>query len=305
MPHPPIAPEKRRYHSIPSDNYNKHDVTLDGSLLSGIFTIKNAITGGYPFMECILSILPFCDKLLLNDGGSTDGTKEYLQKLHRMFPEKVDLYYIPDRFTKNWGSIDYGLNHLICNCKSEWIFEIQGDEILDPPNAKKMIQEIKQSKGWNAIRHSRLDYNFSHEEFYYDMRTIRLVRNIPDLTSYIGGDNFQIGAQGPPRAGYTLHNVPPERDVYPFALKHYIRCFPACVEEWTRRHAVDLASDNSNRLSMYADGNGIYNQVVLFAPSHVPAILKGAVGRAFYEVREDLFDLDWVTKTAGVDYLCI
>lgn len=301
MQHPPIALEKKRCPSIPSD-YNKHDVTLDGSLLNGIFTIKNAITGGYPFVECVLSVLPFCDKLLLNDGGSTDGTKEYLQKIKKMFPEKIDLYYIKDRFTKNWGSIDYGLNHLIRECKSEWIFEIQGDEILDSNSAKKMIQEIKVSKGWNSIRHSRLDYNFGNEDFFYDMRTIRVVRNISDLTSYIGGDNFQIGPQKDPREGYTLHNVPPERDVYSFALKHYIRCFPACAEEWTRRHAIDLASDNGNRLSMYADWKGASNRLALFAPRHVPEILKGVVGSNFYEVRSELFDKDWLKKTTGVNY---
>jgi glycosyltransferase involved in cell wall biosynthesis len=289
---------------FPNKNYNKHDVILDGSLLDGVFTIKNGITGGYPFVECILSILPFCDKLLLNDGGSSDGTKECLQKIQRAFPRKVDLYYIKDKYTKNWGSIDYGLNHLIRECKSEWIFEIQGDEVLDPTNAKNMIKEISAiKKGWNAIRHSRLDYNFEYENFFYDMRTMRLVRNVPDLTSYIGGDNFQIGPESFPRAGYTLHNVPPEKDAYSFVLKHYVRCFPDCTEEWARRHAVDLASDNGNRISIYGGMDFIppsKNETKIH--SHIPNILKGLVGQSFYHVREDLFDKEWLHKTTNINY---
>jgi len=270
-------------------SFNRHEVDLDGSLLTGIFTIKDGIIGGYPFLECILSILPFCDYLLLNDGGSTDGTKECLQRLEYNFPEKVNLYYIKDKYTKNWGSIDYGLNKLIKECKSEWIFEIQGDEILDSKNAHNMIKIIKNSKNYNAIRHSRLDYDFLNEDFFYDMRTIRVVRNVPDLTSYIGGDNFQIGPRKSPREGFTLHNVPVERDDYSFVLKHYFRCFPNCVNEWAYRHAVKLASDNSNRKAIYESPT-----VPIFSnkkniPSHVPAILKGVVGQDFYEVRDCLF----------------
>lgn len=267
---------------------NKHEVTLDGSLLSGIFTIKNGITGGYPFVECILSVLPFCDKVLLNDGGSTDNTREVLSKIQALYPEKVTLFHVRDRFNTNWRSIDCQLNYMINKCKSEWIFEIQGDEILDPTNAGKMVKEIQKSQGYNALRHSRLDLDFYTEDFHYDMRTIRVVRNVPNLSSYIGGDNFHLGVQGGPRSGFTLHNVPPERDVSSFVLKHYIRCFPGNVKEWTRRHAEDLASDNKNRIGIQMRGiKGQSPQGPV--PSHVPEILRGMVGEERYFVREGLF----------------
>jgi len=270
---------------------NNHEVSLDGSLLSGIFTIKNGITGGYPFVECILSVLPFCDKILLNDGGSTDGTKDYLRKIQSMYPEKVDLYHIRDRFTTNWKSIDCQLNYLIKKCKSEWIFEIQGDEILDGLNAEKMVKEIQRSKNYNALRHSRLDLNFKTNDILYDMRTIRVVRNIPNLSSYTGGDDFYIGMKSNPRRGFTLHCVPPERDVSSFVLKHYVRCFPGNCREWERRHAEDLASDNFNRISIYLKSSrGRAPLTRSFIPSHVPDILKDIVGKEFYYVREELFN---------------
>lgn len=269
---------------------NGHEVSLDGSLLSGIFTIKNGITGGYPFVECVLSVLPFCDKVLLNDGGSTDGTKDCLRRIQSLYPEKVDLYNVRDRFTTNWKSIDCQLNYLIKKCKSEWIFEMQGDEILDRPNAEKMIKEIRRSENYNALRHSRLDLNFTSNDILYDMRTIRVVRNIPNLSSYTGGDDFHIGENTGPRVGFTLHNVPPERDVSSFVLKHYIRCFPGNVKEWNRRHAEDLASDNRNRIGIQMRGVKGLLSSEKFIPSHVPDILKDMVGKEFYYVREELFN---------------
>jgi glycosyltransferase involved in cell wall biosynthesis len=293
----------------PFGSFNKHEVELDGTLLSGIFTIKNAIKGGYPFMECILSVLPFCDKILLNDGGSTDETKEYLVKLKEMWPEKINLYNIPDKFNTDWKSIDHGLNRLIRECKSKWIFEIQGDEIIDPVNAKKMIRELKLSDRFNSIRNSRLDLDFSTEDVHYDMRTIRIVKNIPNLSSYTGGDNFHIGRQKSPREGYTLHNVPPERDVSSFVLKHYIRCFPLCVEEWIRRHAIDLASDNVNRISFLLSRDQAYRSPLSAKdriPNHVPNILRDMVGQDSYYVRDELFDPNWLERVTGISYrLCI
>jgi glycosyltransferase involved in cell wall biosynthesis len=269
---------------------NKHEVSLDGSLLSGIFTIKDGVKGGYPFVECILSVLPFCDRVLLNDGGSTDGTKDYLRKIQSMYPEKVNLFHVSDRFTTNWKSIDCQLNYLIKKCKSDWIFEIQGDEILDKKNSAQMVKEIKVSDGYNALRHSRLDLTFNSEDFHYDMRTIRIVRNVPDLSSYTGGDDFHIGDRWDVRNGFTLHNVPPERDVYSFVLKHYVRCFPGNTEEWARRHAQDLASDNPNRISIAMDTRRITNpKRATEAPSHVPEILRDMVGKEYYYVREELF----------------
>ncbi len=290
------------YITIDNCKFNRHDVVLDGTLLTGIFTIKNAISGGYPFVEAIVSVLPFCDKLLLNDGGSTDGTKEYLQRIKGMFPDKVQIFNIPDKFKTNWKSIDFQLNSLINKCRSEWIFEIQGDEILDTKNAINLIKELKLSKNYNSLRHSRLDLDFGSEDVHYDMRTMRVVRNVPNLSSYIGGDNFHIGKMGLSRKGFTLHNVPPERDVFSFSLKHYIRCFPACVEEWKRRHAEDLASDNTNRISILLERNKPRSKKYSTAPLHVPNILKDMVGQDYYFVREELFDINWLSKVTGHKY---
>lgn len=49
--------------------------------ISGYTTTKDCISQDYPFIECITSMLGFCDEVVIVDGGSTDGTWERLQSL--------------------------------------------------------------------------------------------------------------------------------------------------------------------------------------------------------------------------------
>lgn len=284
---------------------NPHEVELDGTLLTSIFTIRNGIIGGYFFAEAILSMIPFSDQVLLNDGGSSDGTLEALNKLKDLFPDKIKIYTVPDREKESWLSIDNGLNRMIRDVKSTWIFEIQGDEILEPNAAKEAINVLKRSPCFNSIRHSRLDYQACGEEILYDMRTVRFVRNIPNLTSCTGGDNFQLGRSVLPRPGFSLHNVPPEREAFSFHLKHYLEVFPKNIIEKARRHAQDLAVNARDRIDIYEQEKTANRSVFCSKPqSHVPAIIHGLCGEEKYSIRDEIFDKDWLTKTTEVDYTC-
>ena len=44
--------------------------------ISGYTTVRNCITQKYPFVESILSMINFCDEVVVLDGGSTDGSYE-------------------------------------------------------------------------------------------------------------------------------------------------------------------------------------------------------------------------------------
>jgi hypothetical protein len=282
---------------------NKHEVDLDGSFLTSIFTIKNGITGGYFFLECILSVLPYSDKLFLNDGGSSDGTLEYLYRLQEIFPDKITIYKIKDESIKDWEPIDNGLNKMINDVKSEWIFEVQGDEILTPKNAKKAIRVLRRSKSFNSIRHSRFDYTNNMYNVLYDMRTVRFIRNIPNLSSYTGGDNFQIGEKICPRDGFSLHDVPPEKEDFSFHLNHYLNFFSKNILEKTRRHAQDLATQAQDRNFVYETEKHKISKCsqIISIPDHIPPILKGLVGQEKYFVRDCLFDKKWLPKVLNIN----
>lgn len=49
--------------------------------ISGYTVIRNGIDLDYCFKECILSMLPVCDEVVVSDGESEDGTKDELLKL--------------------------------------------------------------------------------------------------------------------------------------------------------------------------------------------------------------------------------
>jgi len=81
-------------------------------MITGINMIRNGIENGYPFAESILSALPLVDEYLMNDGGSTDGTLEVLQKMEETFP-KIRLYQIPDKPSVRWDCISDVINKFI------------------------------------------------------------------------------------------------------------------------------------------------------------------------------------------------
>jgi glycosyltransferase involved in cell wall biosynthesis len=48
--------------------------------LSGYLTVYDAVKQKYPFIQCIRSMLNFCDEVCIVDGGSTDGTVEKIMQ---------------------------------------------------------------------------------------------------------------------------------------------------------------------------------------------------------------------------------
>lgn len=210
-------------------------------IISGIFTIRNALGPGYPFIEAILSLMPAVDEFLINDGGSDDGTLKYLKKLGKQY-EKIRIYRIQDKGHESWEPIDRSLNELIDESRGEWIIEGQGDEIWT--NSFK-LREILDETDYNSLRQPRIEINSG-----YKMWTVRAVRNLPDLTSYEGGDSFHLGEHGKPTEGYSNHCVPPElKKDFPFY--HYSDQFRENIKSRRKRHAIHLARDRENRRKMY------------------------------------------------------
>lgn len=218
--------------------------------VSGIFTVRNAIEAGYPFVESILSVKPAVDEFLVNDGGSDDGTLEILQELENTY-SKIELYQIPDFESGNWECVDQQIEELISKCEGDWIFESQADEVYHEGDIIPFRELIEQChrEGYNSIRQPRESVTAGSNEIgAYTYKTVRAVRKLPKLESHWGGDDFRIDAPGD--SGYSSHHVPPEY-LTNIPFYHYNRTFEENSEENKRRHAQWLATQHEGRQESY------------------------------------------------------
>lgn len=232
--------------------------------VGGLFTIRNGIKAQYPFVESIVSALPLCDRVLLVDGGSTDGTLQVLKELAATYPT-VELHQqVELSASQRHGVIDgqlyYGFDEL---ADMDWIFEIQADEIWHPdllPAVGTLITTAR-AAGARSVR-MRRQYGISPNESI-TLVTVRHVENHPQLGTWSGGDSFTLPdeAQPDPKlAGtvfdpptddsYTKHNVQPEyqTDLF-FTHTHE----PVSEFQHKQRHALWLSRDNDARCSDYLE----------------------------------------------------
>lgn len=276
--------------------------------ISGIQTISNAVSLGYPFIEVALSVLPIVDEVLINDGGSSDETPLYLKKLQKTFPDKIRLFNKPYYRCDFWQTIDDCINYLIDQAKGDWILEALGDEVWH----EKSILEVKQTtekaskKGYNSIRAIAHWCNFQ-EINSYEYRNVRIVRKMDGLKSYDCGDDFHIGGHGEPAEGFTSSNIPPElvTDFTWFNLGGYYEVFPENDLERIKTIATFFAENEKERQKHWKDFELNPPQKQEPSPEIVkqlPVLVQGLAGLNRYKVRDELFDKKFLKKLTGLDY---
>lgn len=99
------------------------------------------------FIERVIrNILEFCDKIIIADHQSVDGTYEICERLAKEFP-KIKLKRI-----QSLGE-SFSLIKPYCNTPT-WIFAVDGDEIFDPVGLQKMRSRLLSgefSDSWNIF----------------------------------------------------------------------------------------------------------------------------------------------------------
>ena len=109
--------------------------------VSAYTTTWNCAAGGYPVEESILSF-SWCDKIIVVDGGSTDGTRERLEKLKEQLGDKLEIYDIPID-EANPGKDGYQKAMSLAMCATPFAIQFDVDEICkgDPQKWKSMIKD--------------------------------------------------------------------------------------------------------------------------------------------------------------------
>lgn len=110
--------------------------------IGGNVTVRNAIELDYPFRECIESLLPVCDEVIVTDSDSTDGTR---QELNRWAKKQKKLRILNYPWGNPVGKIDWILdkeNFGRERLNSHYHLMLEADEILHEDSYKEVLEAV-------------------------------------------------------------------------------------------------------------------------------------------------------------------
>lgn len=154
--------------------------------ISGYTTTKDCIRQGYPFEQCIKSMLGFCDQVVVVDGGSTDGTWERLNELKKS-DERLLIHQQPRDWSSKRFAVFDGQQKALARalCTSEWCWQQDSDEIVHENDYEKIKTIIKfLPKNVPLLALPVIEYWGGYEKVRMDITVWkwRLSQNLPHIT---------------------------------------------------------------------------------------------------------------------------
>jgi hypothetical protein len=139
--------------------------------ISGYTTTLNCIDQKYPFEESIMSLVSFCDQVIVLDGGSKDGTFERLIELAEAHDSLQIHTYERDwndsRFAVHDGAQKAAAREL---CSSDFCWQQDVDEIVHEADAQKIKNLVVHFPNTlDLIALPVVEYWGSHEKIRVDV----------------------------------------------------------------------------------------------------------------------------------------
>ena len=166
--------------------------------VSGFTIIRNGIKYFYPFVEAIKSILPLCDELIVNVGESEDSTLETIQSIKddriKIISSKWNM-----SLRENGEVLSIETNKALQNCKGDWCFYIQADEVLHEkyiPVIKNAMEKYLNDEKVEALRfyykHFYGSYDYFQDNYRnWYFREARVIKNSKDIVSWGDAMDFR------------------------------------------------------------------------------------------------------------------
>lgn len=166
--------------------------------VSGFTLVRNGVKYFYPFREAIESILPLCDELIVNVGDSDDSTFEVVESIKS---DKIKIIQRTWDMTQREGGhlLSVETNAALEECKGDWCFYIQADEVLH----EKYIPSVKAAMKKYLLNNKVEGLCFRYKHFYgsYDyyqdnyrnwyIKEVRVIKNNEHIVSWGDAMDFR------------------------------------------------------------------------------------------------------------------
>jgi hypothetical protein len=168
--------------------------------VSGFSFVRNAVKLDYPVVEAMLSILPLVDEFVMVVGNSDDATLELINSIG---DSKIRIVHsIWDDSLRQGGRVlaeETNKALAAINPKADWAIYIQGDECIHEkyyPVIQRAMNKYKDDTQVEGLLFKYLHF-YGSFDFVADSRTwyrneIRIVKNLPGVTSYKDAQGFRI-----------------------------------------------------------------------------------------------------------------
>jgi len=275
--------------------------------ICGFSFIRNANKFSYPVIESVQSVLPVCDKFIMNVGNSEDNTLEIIQSIPSDKIEIIESTW-DDANRTNGEVLSQETNKAFDRIPEEydWAFYIQADEVVH----EKYLDVIRQSmEKWNSnpevegllfkYLHFYGSYEYNADSRFWYRNEIRIVRNDRNIRSYKDAQGFRIN-------GRKLKAKPVDAFIY-----HYGRVRPPELMQQKHvdfnklYHSDQWVDRKINHTQLY-DYSSV-ESIVRFRDTH-PKVMEDRINNIDWEVELDEnkkkykpsdWVLNWIERKTG------
>jgi hypothetical protein len=171
--------------------------------LSGAAIIRNGVKLEFPFVESIKSILPLCDEFVIGVGAGEDDTRKAVENIN---DRKIRILDTVWDFSKRAGGelLSSETNKVIDECKGDWIFYLQSDEVVNEKDFDKIRAALERAEKDPAIEGIVFDYLHFYGSYFtvqkgrnWYRREVRIIRNRPGIRSFGDAQGFKVSGEKP------------------------------------------------------------------------------------------------------------
>lgn len=165
--------------------------------ISGITFIRNGVERGYPFIECLQTLVRLCDEVVVAVGDSTDGTREAILQADLPHLRILDTQW-DDSNRTGGNELARQTNIALRHARYEWCLYLQADELLHEDDDDLLRDEIARADRSHDVE--ALLFRWLHFYGTYDYigvgrqwyrREIRAFRNTGRVISWGDAQGFR------------------------------------------------------------------------------------------------------------------